>query len=55
MLNLFIRYATCEDYVANDPHAYDDAYWLVNSVKVYQRSEDIEAGTGSAIMAVLDN
>lgn len=29
-------YSTCEDYVAAVPSAYDDAYWLVNSVKVYQ-------------------
>ncbi|PMD40507.1 glycoside hydrolase family 16 protein [Hyaloscypha variabilis F] len=29
-------FSTCEDYVANVPHAFDDAYWLVNSVKVYQ-------------------
>ncbi|KAH6712267.1 glycoside hydrolase family 16 protein [Leptodontidium sp. MPI-SDFR-AT-0119] len=34
-------YATCEEYVANNPHAYDDAYWLINSVKIYQRSEDM--------------
>ncbi|PQE09322.1 hypothetical protein CJF31_00004158 [Rutstroemia sp. NJR-2017a BVV2] len=29
-------YSTCEEYVAKTPHAFDDAYWLVNSVKVYQ-------------------
>ncbi|KAI9055369.1 hypothetical protein LZ554_000326 [Drepanopeziza brunnea f. sp. 'monogermtubi'] len=34
-------YSTCEEYVANVPSAYDDAYWLINSVKIYQRSEDI--------------
>ncbi|KAL2064217.1 hypothetical protein VTL71DRAFT_4711 [Oculimacula yallundae] len=32
---------TCEEYVANNPHAYDDAYWLINYVRIYQRSEDI--------------
>ncbi|KAH8811184.1 glycoside hydrolase family 16 protein [Xylogone sp. PMI_703] len=29
-------YSSCEAYVAANPHAFDDAYWLVNSVKVYQ-------------------
>lgn len=28
--------ATCVDYVAGNPSAFADAYWLVNSVKVYQ-------------------
>ncbi|MCJ1377588.1 hypothetical protein MMC17_000683 [Xylographa soralifera] len=28
--------ASCTDYVANNPQAYADGYWLVNSVKVYQ-------------------
>lgn len=28
--------ATCKDYVANNPSAFVEAYWLVNSVKVYQ-------------------
>ncbi|KAF2141508.1 glycoside hydrolase family 16 protein [Aplosporella prunicola CBS 121167] len=27
--------ASCVDYVANDPGAFADAYWLVNSLKVY--------------------
>ncbi|RFU28299.1 hypothetical protein B7463_g8030, partial [Scytalidium lignicola] len=27
---------SCEAYVANNPEAFTDAYWLVNSVKVYQ-------------------
>jgi hypothetical protein len=27
---------TCQDYVANNPGAFLDAYWLINSVKVYQ-------------------
>ncbi|TGO39017.1 hypothetical protein BHYA_0062g00200 [Botrytis hyacinthi] len=29
-------YSTCQEYVAKVPHAFDDAYWLVNSVKIYQ-------------------
>jgi hypothetical protein len=28
--------STCNDYVANNPAAFVDAYWLINSVKVYQ-------------------
>jgi len=27
---------TCEEYVANNPGAFQQAYWLINSVKVYQ-------------------
>ena len=27
--------STCEDYVAANPSAFEDAYWLVNSIKVY--------------------
>lgn len=29
-------YATCEEYVASNPGAFDHAYWLVNYVKVFQ-------------------
>ncbi|KAH8594871.1 glycoside hydrolase family 16 protein [Bisporella sp. PMI_857] len=28
--------SSCEAYVAGNPGAYDEAYWLINSVKVYQ-------------------
>lgn len=28
--------SSCNDYVANNPAAFIDAYWLINSVKVYQ-------------------
>lgn len=28
--------STCNEYVANNPAAFTDAYWLINSVKVYQ-------------------
>lgn len=28
---------TCVDYVNNNPAAYENAYWSVNSVKVFQR------------------
>ncbi len=30
------KVGTCEQYVAENPSAFSDAYWLVNSVKVYQ-------------------
>lgn len=26
---------TCEEYVANNPQAFTDAYWLFNSINVY--------------------
>ncbi|KAI9640101.1 hypothetical protein NHQ30_011503 [Ciborinia camelliae] len=29
-------YSTCAEYVARVPQAFQDAYWLVNSVKIYQ-------------------
>lgn len=29
-------YATCADYVAANPSVYANAYWIINSVKVYQ-------------------
>jgi hypothetical protein len=30
------KVATCEEYVRNNPRAFANAYWLINSVKVYQ-------------------
>lgn len=30
--------ATCNDFVGNNPAAFVDSYWLINSVKVYQDS-----------------
>jgi hypothetical protein len=29
-------YSTCEGFVAGVPDAFDEAYWLINSVKLYQ-------------------
>lgn len=29
---------TCEEYVASTPEAFEDAYWLINSIKVYQQA-----------------
>jgi hypothetical protein len=31
--------ATCNDYVANNPAAFVDSYWQINSVKVFQQSD----------------
>ena len=28
--------ATCDDYVAENPSAFENAYWLINYVSVYQ-------------------
>jgi hypothetical protein len=36
--NCASRAATCQDYVANNPGDFADAYWLINSVKVYEQS-----------------
>jgi Glycosyl hydrolases family 16 len=36
-----VQYPTCNDYVAKNPSKYKDAYWLVNSLKVYQETEDV--------------
>jgi hypothetical protein len=30
------KYTKCADYVAANPGAFKDAYWIINSVKVYQ-------------------
>ena len=30
--------ATCQEYVQNNPEAFSNAYWLINSLKVYQQS-----------------
>jgi hypothetical protein len=32
------KYPTCNSYVAANPEAYKEAYWLINSVKVYQNA-----------------
>jgi hypothetical protein len=35
---------TCQEYVANNPGDFADAYWLINSVKVYQQSGSSKRG-----------
>lgn len=38
--------STCQDYVQNNPSAFQDTYWLINSLKVY--SENGASGTAAA-------
>lgn len=33
------KYPTCSTYVAANPAKYADSYWLINSVKVYQKTD----------------
>jgi hypothetical protein len=35
-------YPTCEGFVAGVPGAFDEAYWLINSVKLYQRGQHLQ-------------
>jgi hypothetical protein len=35
---------TCQEYVANNPGDFEDAYWLINSVTVYQQSGSNKRG-----------
>ncbi|KUI66282.1 hypothetical protein VM1G_01743 [Cytospora mali] len=39
--------STCEEYVANNPEAFVDAYWLFNSIKVYTASGSSTSATAS--------
>ncbi|GKT98671.1 unnamed protein product [Fusarium langsethiae] len=36
----------CNDYVANNPSAFKNAYWLVNSIKVYSQDGSNNGGSG---------
>lgn len=36
--------ATCEAYVAQNPAAFSEAYWLINSVKVYKKAGTAKRG-----------
>lgn len=40
-----IKYPTCNDYVAANPTMYEDAYWLINSIKVYQQTSASSTAT----------
>ncbi|KAL6833821.1 glycoside hydrolase family 16 protein [Trichoderma sp. SZMC 28015] len=39
---------TCEDYVSNNPSAFAKAFWLINSVKVYNQAPNV-ATRGNAL------
>jgi len=39
--------ATCNDYVQNNPSAFAEAYWLVNSLKVYQSNGAVAPSSGA--------
>lgn len=39
------RYPTCNSYVAANPAAYKESYWLVNSLKVYQQQSSSPANS----------
>ena len=36
---------TCEEYVANNPAAFTEAYWAINKVHVYQDTESTPSST----------
>jgi len=37
--------ATCQDYVANNPSAFAEAYWTINSLKVYSQDTSYQTRT----------
>ncbi len=43
--------ATCQDYVQNNPSAFTEAYWTINSLKVYSEA----SSTTAAVAAVEDD
>ncbi|KAH8676897.1 concanavalin A-like lectin/glucanase domain-containing protein [Tricladium varicosporioides] len=42
-----VKYPRCQDYVAAHPEAYAGAYWLFNSMKVYQKTEVVSSTSSS--------
>ncbi|KAK4212493.1 glycoside hydrolase [Rhypophila decipiens] len=41
--------SSCDEYVANHPEAFKDAYWLIRSISVYQKSgDDAPGATGNS-------
>lgn len=39
--------STCDQYVANNPEAFSNAFWLINSLKVYEQSQPGQTPTPS--------
>lgn len=40
--------STCQEYVANNPSAFTDSYWLFNYINVYQTGGASTTGSGAA-------
>jgi hypothetical protein len=41
------KYATCVDYVAANPAMYENAFWTINSLKVYQKTNVVSSSSSS--------
>ncbi|KIV79786.1 hypothetical protein PV11_07331 [Exophiala sideris] len=46
-------YATCNAYVASQPAAFQDAYWSINSIRVYQLANSSSPSSSSSYIASL--
>ncbi|RKF56139.1 Endo-1,3-beta-glucanase [Erysiphe neolycopersici] len=46
------KYPTCSSYVAANPAAYKESYWLVNSLKVYQKISSNASSTSAPMSPV---
>ncbi|KAF1353710.1 concanavalin A-like lectin/glucanase domain-containing protein [Delphinella strobiligena] len=44
---------TCNDYVENNPTAFTDAYWTINSLRTYQYSADTSSSSSSSAAAAV--
>ena len=40
-------YPTCSDYVASNPSVYKDAYWIINSLKVYRKTDVVTSSSST--------
>ncbi|KAJ5697227.1 concanavalin A-like lectin/glucanase domain-containing protein [Penicillium malachiteum] len=40
--------STCDDYVQNNPTAFSNTYWSINSLKVYQESSSTSSSAGAS-------
>ena len=39
------KYPTCNEFVAKHPEAFRETYWLINSIKVYERRKGAHGHT----------
>ncbi|KAJ5746684.1 hypothetical protein N7520_011866 [Penicillium odoratum] len=44
--------STCDSYVQNNPSAFDDTYWSINSLKVYQQSSSSSSSSSDEVVSV---